>query len=116
MIGHPCIHSSKPLFVSVAVASSGDNSVVTGVTGKKVRVLGGHLTMVGTAVTIQFKSDTGGGATALTGAMAVAQNGSIPLPFNPFGHFETAKAKDLNISLSGAQSVTGFLVYQLVDG
>jgi hypothetical protein len=98
-----------PKFVAVSVNGSGNNTLVAAVTGKKIRVLSGHLTMSGTAVTWTFQSGAGG--TGLTGALAVAQNGSISFPFSPVGHFETAAGSLLNLSLSGAQLVTGYVVY-----
>ena len=51
----------------IDAASSGDNTLVAAVTGKKIRVLAAFFTMTGTAVTIRFESGAGG--TALTGQM-----------------------------------------------
>jgi len=65
----------------IDAASSGDNTLVAAVTGKKIRVLAAFFTMTGTAVTIRFEDGAGG--TALTGQM----------------------------ELGGAQSVDGALVY-----
>jgi hypothetical protein len=90
-------------------ASSGDNTLVAAVTGKKIRVLALSATMTGTAVTIRFESGAGG--TALTGQMGPTAGQTITLPFNPVGWFETAAATLLNMELSGAQSVDGVLVY-----
>lgn len=98
-----------PKFVAVAAASSGDNTLVTAVTGKKIRVLALFLTMTGTAVTVRFESGAGG--TALTGQMTPAQGQTITLPFCPLGWFETTAGALLNLELGGAQSVDGALVY-----
>lgn len=98
-----------PKFVAVSCNTNGNNTLVAAVAGKKLRVLGGHLTMSGTAVTWTFQSGAGG--TNLTGALAVPQNTGISFPFSPVGHFETAAGALLNLSLSGAQLVTGYLVY-----
>lgn len=114
MFGHPSIHSSLVKFAKISAASSGDNTLVAAVTGKKIRVLAALINMVGTAVAIKFQSDSSG--TDLTGALAVAQNGSISFPFSPVGHFESAKSKLLNLNLGGAQTVAGYLAYQEVDG
>ena len=38
----------------IDAASSGDNTLVAAVTGKKIRVLAAFFTMTGTAVTIRF--------------------------------------------------------------
>lgn len=101
-----------PRFVAVAAASNGDNTLVAADATKKIRVLAGHLTMTGTAVTIRFESGAGG--TALTGQMTPLQGTSITLPFCPIGHFETAVNTLLNLELGGAQAVGGWLVYVLV--
>jgi hypothetical protein len=94
-------------------ATSGDNTLVAAVTGKRIRVLAILAVMTGTAVTIRFESGAGG--TALTGQMQPTQGGGFVLPFNPVGWFETAASALLNMELSGAQSVDGVLVYTLVD-
>ena len=94
---------------AIDAASSGDNTLVAAVTGKKIRVLALAITMTGTAVTIRF--DDGAGGTALTGLMQPTQGQTVTLPFNPVGWFETSAATLLNLELGGAQSVDGVLVY-----
>jgi hypothetical protein len=96
-------------FAVIDAATNGDNTVIAAVTGKKIRVLAGSLTMTGTAVTIRFESGAAG--TALTGQMTPTQGSTISLPFCPLGHFETAAGSLLNLELGGAQSVDGWLVY-----
>jgi hypothetical protein len=99
-----------PKFASVSAASNGNNTLVAAVTGKKIRVLSMHLTMSGTTVTWAFQTAAGG--TALTGTMGpIAQGQTVVWPFNPLGHFETVAGQLLNLSLSGAQTVAGSLVY-----
>ena len=93
----------------IDAASSGDNTLVAAVTGKKIRVLAAFFTMTGTAVTIRFEAGAGG--TALTGQMGPTAGQTIVLPFNPVGWFETSDATLLNMELSGSQSVDGALVY-----
>jgi hypothetical protein len=92
-------------------ATSGDNTLVAGVTGKRIRVLQFALVAVG-AVTVRFESAASG--TALTGQMSFAANGGIAPPFCPVGHFETVAGELLNLELGGAVSVDGWLVYQLI--
>lgn len=94
---------------AIDAASSGDNTLVAAVTGKKIRVLSLAITMTGTAVTIRFEDGAGG--TALTGQMQPTQGQTVTLPFNPVGWFETSDATLLNLELGGAQSVDGVLVY-----
>jgi hypothetical protein len=104
----------QPKFASVSAAGNGNNTLVAAVTGKKIRVLSMHLTMSGTTVTWAFQSGAGG--TALTGTMGpIAQGVTVVWPFNPLGHFQTAASTLLNLSLSGAQTVAGSLVYIEVD-
>lgn len=93
-------------------ATSGNNTVVAAVTGKKIRVHSMFLITAG-AVTVRWESGAGG--TALTGQMSVAANGGFVLPHNPTGWFETAAAALLNLELSGATSADGALTYTLVD-
>ena len=93
----------------IDAASSGNNTLVAAVTGKKIRVLALAMTMTGTAVTIRFEDGAGG--TALTGQMQPTQGQTVTLPFNPVGWFETSAATLLNLELGGAQSVDGVLVY-----
>ena len=93
----------------IDAASSGNNTVVAAVTGKKIRVLALVMTMTGTAVTIRFEDGAAG--TALTGQMQPTQGQTVTLPFNPVGWFETSAATLLNLELGGAQSVDGVLVY-----
>lgn len=97
-----------PKFAAIDVASSGDNTLVAAVTGKKIRVLSAFVVCAG-AVTARFESGASG--TALTGQMTIAEGGGFVLPFNPLGWFESASGALLNLELSGAVSCDGSLVY-----
>jgi hypothetical protein len=100
-----------PLQVKYAVidaASSGDNTVVTGVSGKKIRVLSCWLISAGT-VTVRWESGASG--TALTGQATLAVNSGMVLPRNVDGWFETAAGSLLNLELSAGVSVDGSLTY-----
>ncbi len=102
----------SPLQVKYAVidaATSGDNTIVAAVTGKKIRVLSGYWTMTGTLVTIRWESGAGG--TALTGQATMLAGHTTVLPYNPHGWFETAASTLLNLELGGAQSVDGAITY-----
>ena len=104
-------NTATPLLVkraAIDAASSGDNTLVAAVTGKKIRVLSLFYLAAGT-VTTRFESGAGG--TALTGQLQhTAQTGMV-LPDNPHGWFETAAGSLLNLELSGAVSVDGALTY-----
>lgn len=94
--------------VAIDNASNGDNTLVAAVTGKKIRVLSIVLISTG-AVTVRFESGASG--TALSGQMALAANVGFSSGYSPVGHFETAAGELLNLELSGATSVDGFLTY-----
>lgn len=99
---------SRILYASIAASASGSNTLVAAVASKKIRVLAAVLVATA-AVTAQFKSAAAG--SNLTGAMAVAANGTVTLPFNPEGWFETTAGELLNLVLGGAIAVTGCLTY-----
>ena len=95
---------SEVQYKIIDAATSGNNTLVAAVTGKKIRVLSLYLVASG-AVTARFESAAGG--TALSGQMQLAANGVLSLPYNPAGWFETAAAALLNLELSDAVSVDG---------
>ena len=95
-------------YAKIDAASSGDNTLVTAVTGKKIRVVSLVLVSAGT-VNVRFESGASG--TALTGQMNLIANTGFALNFNPGGWFETAAAALLNLELSDAISVDGSLSY-----
>ena len=93
-------------------ATLGNNTLVSAVSGKKIRVYQILLVATGTT-TVQFQSGAGG--TNLTGDMALAANVGFSSGWCPVGHFETAEGVLLNMSLSAAVSVEGWLLYAEVD-
>lgn len=97
-----------PKFAIIDAASSGDNTLLAAVTGKKIRVTALYLVSAGT-VNVRFESGAGG--TALSGQMNLVANTGFVLPFNPTGWFETASATLLNLELSAAVSVDGGFQY-----
>jgi hypothetical protein len=102
----------RPALIKYAIidaASSGNNTLVAAVTGKKIRLLSVMAVMTGTAITIRFESGADG--TALSGQMTPSQGGGFVLPFNVGGWLETAAGQLLNLELGGAQSVDGMLSY-----
>lgn len=96
-----------PKFAAIVASSSGATSVVSLVSGKKIRVLGLCFTVNG-AVNVKWQSNS----TDKTGLFYgdAAGKGKV-LPFNPLGWFETAAGEVLNINLSAAVAVGGELVY-----
>lgn len=103
-----------PVFVAVSAASAGDNTLVAAAgASNKIRVLAGKIVTSGGANTLRFESGASG--TALTGQMTLADDSTLDLPYCPVGHFETAANTLLNLELSGATSVAGWLVYVVVQ-
>lgn len=91
----------------IDVAGSGDNEVVAAVSGKKIVVIHYQLIAAGT-VNVRFESGAGG--TALSGQMNLTTNSGASDRFD-YGLFETAVGQSLNLELSGAISVDGYLSY-----
>ncbi len=89
-------------------ASSGDNTIVSLVASRKIRVLALFLVATGT-VNARFESNAAG--TALTGQMPLKASSGFVLSFNPAGWFETVAGELLNLELGGAVSVDGSLTY-----
>lgn len=88
--------------------TSGDNTLVAAVTGKRIRVLAGSVICT-SAGDVRFESGASG--TALTGQYPVAANGGFVLPYSQVGWFQTASATPLNLELSGTLDCNGSLTY-----
>lgn len=97
-----------PKFAAIDAASSGDNTIVAAVTGKKIRVVSAFLVAAGD---VNTRFESGASGSALTGQMNLTTNSGFVLPFNPVGWFETASSAILNLELSGATSVDGSITY-----
>lgn len=96
-----------PKFATIAASSSGNTTVVTAVTSKKIRVLRFTLISNG-SVNVKFRSSTGGD---ITGSMPTQQYSGTGAAFCPVGVFETVAGETLQINLDSAVSVGGFLTY-----
>ena len=95
----------------ISASNSGDNTIVAATAGEKIKVLGMMLVASGD-VSIRFESGAGG--TALTGVMdlGAAGNGFILPVSRPGWHWmETAVGALLNLELSTATQVSGFIIY-----
>lgn len=99
-------------YAKIDLAGTGDEVVITGVAGKKFRVLDYAITSPNNA-TIQWKS---GGGSQLSGTMHISANGSIvavggyQTPAGMFGLMETVSGESLLIDSSHACG--GHLTYQ----
>ena len=99
-------NSIVPKFDKIDAATSGDNTIIAAVAGKKIRVL--QYTLVCVAATdITWKS----GATARSGVMSIASNSGISTPYSSDGLLETAVGEALNLNLSAANQTSGTIVY-----
>ena len=96
-----------PKFAAVAASSSGNNTVVSAVTGKKIRVLGYRLSANGT-VAAKWRSSTAGD---ISGLSYLIQYASAGASFSPVGHFETASGEGLQLNLDAGVAVGGHLAY-----
>ena len=96
----------------IDISASGDNTVVAAVAAKKLVVTSICLIAAGT-VTLTVKSGAAG--TAITGPLPLAVNTGFSSGFDPAGHFQTAAGALLNLSLSAAVAVGGWLTYIEVE-
>lgn len=92
-------------FAVVDVATAGDNTIVSAVAGKKIRVLN-YVLVSSAANTVIWKSAT----TNISGGMQLAANGGISAE-SQFGLFETNAGEALILNLSAANSVDGHIAY-----
>ncbi len=108
----PPQNQSEELHALISAAASPDNTIIAAVATQRVRVVGIHM-VAAAAVVARFESAAGG--TALTGAMSMI----VGVPFtayNPLGLFEQDVINELlNLELSGAVQVSGWLTYHLID-
>ena len=98
---------------AVSAITTGDNTLVAAVTGRKIRLMAAVLEPTGGNATIRFEDGAGG--TALTGQMVIGTNSEFLLPYNPVGWLETSAATLLNLEVTSAGSVSGFIVYEEVE-
>ncbi len=98
---------NKPNRAVIDTAVLGDNTIIAGTPGLKIRIVK-LILVVNAAVSITLKS----ASTSLTGAMAYAANGGLALDgdVNPLD-LNTGDAFVMN--LGGAVQVSGFVLYLL---
>lgn len=97
-----------PKYAEIDAASSGNNTVISAVVGKKIRVLAITLVASGGANTVEWQDGASG--TPLSGGMSFAENGGYTAQC-PYGLFEGSTNTLLNLSLSAATSVDGHITY-----
>ncbi len=94
--------------VKIDTASAGNNTIVAAVTNRIIRVYS-VVVIAGGAVNVKFQSGAGG--TDLSGLLTLGASTGFAPGWCPVGHFETDASTLLNLNLSGAVQVGGWLVY-----
>ena len=105
--------------VAISASSSGNNTLVAAVTGKRIRVVSYVLSFSGT---VNAKFTDGAGGSDLTGLLYGAAGVNVSAAphsdgrfHGPAGHFETGQGTALVLNLSGATAVGGHLTYDEVN-
>lgn len=94
---------------SAAFDISATGTILSGVSGKQVRVHALIFQAAGSvAVTVKDTADT-----AKTGALQQAAGTSFSLQHNPDGWFTTAVGEGVKLTLSGSVQVGGIIEYSL---
>jgi hypothetical protein len=108
------VHSAQ-----ISAASSGDNTIVSAVVGRSIRVLG-YVMVADAAVTARWYDGPSSDSLPLSGAMSFADNGGAvaapaitPQPAGGIGWFKTRPGKALVLNLGGATGVRGHVLYEL---
>lgn len=97
-----------PKFSKISASTMGNNTIVSAVTGKKIRVLQMDLISSGD---VNVKFQDGAGGTDITGLSYLSAYTGLVRNFSPVGWFETSASTLLNLNLSASQAVGGSLVY-----
>lgn len=93
---------------TVSVSSSGDNALVTGTTGQTIKLHSAVLVNDGAEqVKVKFRD----GTTDKTAAMPLRPGGSLTLDLRGEPWFVTTSTNPLNLNLSAAVAVAGFIEY-----
>ena len=95
---------------AINVSSSGANTVIAAVSGKRIIVLK-YKRIAAAKVTATWES---GGGTVLDGPCSLAANGGEVEPFCISGHFATLSGEALVLFLGDAVQVGGNLLYTLL--
>ncbi|GIW60682.1 MAG: hypothetical protein KatS3mg087_1748 [Patescibacteria group bacterium] len=93
-------------FASINTNSLGDTTIVSAVSGKRIRVVA-LAVVAGNDVSVRFKS----GSSWITGILVFGPSGGIAHTFDG-GLFQTNINESLIINLSAAVQVGGYLVYE----
>lgn len=102
------MNQTRILRAVVDSAAGGSLTIVSGTSGKTIRILGLDLNTA-SSTTIQFKS----GSTALTGAMTVTSKHLDPIVMNDqmVPWFTCASGEAFVITMGGAVQISGVVLY-----
>lgn len=102
---------ATPKFANIAVNSSGDNTIVSAVASKKLRIISCFMIADGdvTAYIVDGANNAMIGDSSV--GIDLTANSGFVLDFNPVGWQETAAGQTLDINLDGAVGVAGSLTY-----
>jgi len=92
-----------------ATTDNGNNTIVSAVADKKIRVLA--CVLVSDADDTDIRWESGAGGTALSGRVPLKESTGYVLPFNPVGWHETAVNTLLNLEITGTGNIYGQLTY-----
>jgi hypothetical protein len=101
------VTTAELLSAAVNVSSSGNNTLIAGSNGLKLRVYRAALVFT-SAVSATFQD---GDSTALTGPMSLTADASITLDFESQPWFTASAGNDFVLNLSGPCNVAGIIYY-----
>jgi len=96
--------------VAVNVSTLGANNLGISVAGKIIRVRAIYLYAAG-AVSLTIQDTT---PTSFSGPIPLTTTMGLMAHWNREGHFDLGQGKDLNLNLSAAVAVTGWIDYDVV--
>ena len=99
-------YGQQVFYAYVDAATAATHEIIPATTGMSTRIVSLFL-RADEVVTVQFLD----GATAIGGTMQMTDGDIIMLPLNEYGWFETTASTALNMSLSGAKQVSGWVGY-----
>lgn len=100
-----------PKFAQVDCATNTtDTQIVAGVAAKKIRVLAIVLSMSAATATCQVCSKPAGAHSHISGLFYATTSGTVVLPYNPLGWFQTVAGEALSIFTGAGAGTTGATV------
>lgn len=98
-------------YATISASSSGANTLINAVSGKRIIVLS-YVVVANGTVNVKFQSHIT--PTDLTGLEYLVANTGVSAGYNPVGHFATIVGEALDINLSASIAVGGHVTYVTV--